>query len=122
MGFVQNLGPHASFIIAALRMAALVVIGLAAWVPGGLRAQRRRLADARSARRDAALGREADERYRATKTRRGASWCCCRSCVFLALAALFFFRLGVGRSLADPVRADRAPGAGDESRAGRRAC
>jgi heme exporter protein D len=44
MGFVQNLGPHASFIIAAYAMAALVVIGLTAWVLADYGAQRRRLA------------------------------------------------------------------------------
>jgi heme exporter protein D len=39
-----DLGPHASFIIAAYAMAALVVIGLAAWVLADHGAQRRRLA------------------------------------------------------------------------------
>ncbi len=44
MGFVQNLGPHATFIVAAYVIAALVVIGLAAWVLADYDAQRRRLA------------------------------------------------------------------------------
>jgi heme exporter protein D len=38
------LGPHASFIIAAYVMAALVVIGLIAWVLADYDTQRRRLA------------------------------------------------------------------------------
>ena len=44
MGFVQNLGPHAAFIVAAYAMAALVVIGLIAWILSDYAAQRRRLA------------------------------------------------------------------------------
>ena len=41
----MDLGPHASFIIAAYAMAALVVIGLIAWVIADYAAQRRLLAD-----------------------------------------------------------------------------
>ena len=40
----MELGPHASFIIAAYVMAALVVIGLIAWVLADYDAQRRKLA------------------------------------------------------------------------------
>jgi heme exporter protein D len=40
----MDLGPHAFFIVAAYVMAALVVIGLAAWVLADYGAQRRRLA------------------------------------------------------------------------------
>ena len=40
-----DLGPHAAFIIAAYVMAALVVIGLIAWVLADHAAQRRLLAD-----------------------------------------------------------------------------
>ena len=39
----MNLGPHASFIIAAYVIAALVVIGLIVWVEADNRAQRRML-------------------------------------------------------------------------------
>jgi len=39
----MNLGPHASFIIAAYAAAALVVIGLIVWVELDNRAQRRHL-------------------------------------------------------------------------------
>jgi heme exporter protein D len=38
------LGPHAAFIVAAYVMAALVVIGLIAWILADYAAQRRRLA------------------------------------------------------------------------------
>jgi heme exporter protein D len=41
----MNLGPHASFIVASYAMAALVVLGLIAWVLADFRAQRRVLAD-----------------------------------------------------------------------------
>jgi heme exporter protein D len=41
----MDLGPHAAFIIAAYLMAALVVIGLIAWVLADYDAQRRLLAD-----------------------------------------------------------------------------
>lgn len=41
----MELGPHAAFIIAAYVMAALVVIGLIAWVIADYAAQRRLLAD-----------------------------------------------------------------------------
>ena len=41
----MNLGPHASFIVAAYVMAALVVLALIAWVLGDHEAQRRKLAD-----------------------------------------------------------------------------
>jgi heme exporter protein D len=41
----MNLGPHASFIIASYAMAALVVLGMIAWVLADFRAQRRVLAD-----------------------------------------------------------------------------
>ncbi len=41
----MDLGPHAAFIIAAYAMAALVVIGLIAWVLADYAAQRRLLAD-----------------------------------------------------------------------------
>jgi len=41
----MDLGPHAAFIIAAYVMAALVVIGLIAWVLADHDAQRRLLAD-----------------------------------------------------------------------------
>ena len=40
----MDLGPNASFIIAAYGMAALVVVGLIAWVRADHEAQRRRLA------------------------------------------------------------------------------
>jgi heme exporter protein D len=39
----MNLGPHADFIVAAYAMAALVVVGLIAWVVLDYRAQRRKL-------------------------------------------------------------------------------
>ena len=39
----MNLGPHAGFIIAAYAVAALVIIGLIAWVGLDNRAQRKRL-------------------------------------------------------------------------------
>jgi heme exporter protein D len=39
----MNLGPHADFIIAAYAVAALVIIGLIAWVEFDNRALRRRL-------------------------------------------------------------------------------
>ena len=42
---MTDLGPHAAFIIAAYVMAALVVIGLVAWVLADHAAQRRLLAD-----------------------------------------------------------------------------
>jgi heme exporter protein D len=41
----MDLGPHASFIIAAYVMAALVVLGLIAWVLADYDAQRRQLGD-----------------------------------------------------------------------------
>ena len=41
----MELGPHAAFIVAAYVMAALVVVGLIAWVLADYEAQRRRLAD-----------------------------------------------------------------------------
>jgi heme exporter protein D len=41
----MNLGPHASFIVASYAMAAVVVLGLIAWVLADFRAQRRVLAD-----------------------------------------------------------------------------
>jgi heme exporter protein D len=41
----MDLGPHAAFIVAAYVMAALVVIGLIAWVLADYAAQRRLLAD-----------------------------------------------------------------------------
>ena len=41
----MDLGPHAAFIIAAYVMAALVVLGLIAWVLADHEAQRRLLAD-----------------------------------------------------------------------------
>ena len=41
----MDLGPHAAFIIAAYAFAALVVIGLIAWVLADHAAQRRLLAD-----------------------------------------------------------------------------
>jgi heme exporter protein D len=41
----MNLGPHAAFIVASYGMAALVVLGLIAWVLADFRAQRRVLAD-----------------------------------------------------------------------------
>ena len=40
-----DLGPHAAFIVACYVMAALVVLGLIAWVLADFRAQRRVLAD-----------------------------------------------------------------------------
>jgi len=40
-----DLGPHAAFIIAAYLMAAIVVLGLIAWVIADYDAQRRLLAD-----------------------------------------------------------------------------
>jgi heme exporter protein D len=39
----MNLGPHTDFIVAAYAIAALVIIGLIAWVEIDNRAQRRRL-------------------------------------------------------------------------------
>ena len=41
----MDLGPHASFIIAAYTMAVLVVLGLIAWVIADHEAQRRKLAE-----------------------------------------------------------------------------
>jgi len=41
----MNLGPHAAFIVASYVMAALVVLGLIAWVLADFRVQRRVLAD-----------------------------------------------------------------------------
>ena len=41
----MDLGPHAAFIVASYVMAALVVLGLAAWVLADYRAQQRVLAD-----------------------------------------------------------------------------
>ena len=41
----MDLGPHAAFIIASYVMAALVVLGLIAWVLADYRAQQRVLAD-----------------------------------------------------------------------------
>lgn len=41
----MDLGPHASFIIAAYAMAALVVVCLIAWVLADYDAQRRQLSD-----------------------------------------------------------------------------
>ena len=40
----MNLGPHATFIVAAYAVTVLVVIGLVAWVMIDNRAQRRQLA------------------------------------------------------------------------------
>ena len=40
----MELGPHAAFIVAAYATAALVVIGLIAWILADYAAQRRRLA------------------------------------------------------------------------------
>ena len=45
MDLGMDLGPHAAFIIAAYLMAALVVIGLIAWVLADYQAQQRVLAD-----------------------------------------------------------------------------
>ena len=42
---MMDLGPHAAFIIAAYLMAAIVVLGLIAWVIADHDAQRRLLAD-----------------------------------------------------------------------------
>ena len=42
---MMDLGPHAAFIIAAYVMAAIVVLGLIAWVRADYDAQRRVLAD-----------------------------------------------------------------------------
>ena len=42
---MMNLGPHAVFIVAAYVAAALVVLGLIAWVLADYDAQRRLLAD-----------------------------------------------------------------------------
>ena len=42
---MMDLGPHAAFIIAAYAMAAVVVVGLIAWVIADHDAQRRLLAD-----------------------------------------------------------------------------
>jgi len=42
---VMNLGPHATFIIAAYAVALAVVIGLISWVIADYAAQRRLLAD-----------------------------------------------------------------------------
>ena len=42
---MMDLGPHAVFIIAAYVMAAIVVLGLIAWVMADYDAQRRVLAD-----------------------------------------------------------------------------
>jgi heme exporter protein D len=41
----MNLGPNAAFIVASYAVAALVVLGLIAWVLADFRAQRRVLAD-----------------------------------------------------------------------------
>jgi heme exporter protein D len=41
----MDLGPHAAFIVASYAVAALVVLGLIAWVLADFRAQRRVLAD-----------------------------------------------------------------------------
>jgi heme exporter protein D len=41
----MELGPHATFIVAAYAMAALVVAGLIAWVLADYETQRRRLSD-----------------------------------------------------------------------------
>ena len=41
----MDLGPHAAFIVASYAMAALVVLGLVAWVLADYRAQQRVLAD-----------------------------------------------------------------------------
>jgi len=41
----MDLGPHAAFVIGAYVMAAVVVIGLIAWVLADYEAQRRLLAD-----------------------------------------------------------------------------
>ena len=41
----MNLGQHAAFIVASYAVAALVVLGLIAWVLADFRAQRRVLAD-----------------------------------------------------------------------------
>ena len=41
----MDLGPHAAFVIAAYVMAALIVLGLIAWVLADHEAQRRLLAD-----------------------------------------------------------------------------
>jgi heme exporter protein D len=41
----MDLGPHAAFIVASYVMAALVVLGLVAWVLADYRAQQRVLAD-----------------------------------------------------------------------------
>jgi heme exporter protein D len=42
---MMDLGPHAAFIIAAYGMAAIVVLGLIAWVIADYEAQRRLLSD-----------------------------------------------------------------------------
>ena len=57
-GGMMDLGPHATFIIAAYAMAALVVVCLIAWVLADHDAQRRAAVRSRSARRDAAGPRE----------------------------------------------------------------
>jgi len=41
----MDLGPHAAFIVAAYGMAAIVVLGLIAWVIADYEAQRRLLSD-----------------------------------------------------------------------------
>ena len=42
---MMDLGPHAAFIVAAYGMAAIVVLGLIAWVIADYEAQRRLLSD-----------------------------------------------------------------------------
>ena len=68
----MNLGPHASFIIAAYVIAALVVIGLIVWVEIDNRAQRRTLAKL------AAQG----------ITRRSGNSCCKITCTYKACSKI----------------------------------
>ena len=112
----MDLGPHAGFIIAAYATAALVVIGLIAWVLADHRDQVRTLERPRSARRRAPfVDRMPHERRRAQcqrKTRITAPAHAAAARAFSRPHGFVFPPPRRRRCLAHSLRADRAPGAG----------
>ena len=110
----MDLGPHASFIVAAYAMAALVVAGLIAWVLADYRAQRRALADleargvTRRSERPERRERRPRQRPKAPR-RRAVRAAAARDLPRARGAVLLPARRG--RSLAHALGADRPPGA-----------
>ncbi len=109
IGLGMDLGPHANFILAAYGIALLVLLVLIAWIALDYRLQRRRVAELESqgiTRRSVQAKVEArvlHERPRMSvapdspaPVRKGRLIVLLPLAVFLALAALFLFRLGSG--------------------------